>query len=565
MRPLSLALVAILCLLTTACQSTARLDKPSPTRFGSVATVNPIATDAAMNVLRSGGNAIDAGVAAMLTLGVVDNHNSGIGGGCFIVARLATGEVFVIDARETAPALATRNMFDRDGKLDPTLSQLGALAVATPGALRGYELALQKAGTKSLANLLTPAADLAERGFPIDRVYASRIADKAAELKQFPASRDLLLPDGKPLVEGDTLRQPDLASTYRQIAQHGTSWFYAGEFATRVGEWMQHNRGLLRASDFAGYTAKLRSPIVSTYRGYTIIGMPPPSSGGIHVAQILTMLERFDLATLSDADRVTTMANAMSLAFADRAFWLGDPDFANVPAGLIDRNYLTERSKLIDTKRAIAVDSHGTPPAADRDFFERQASKHTTHVSVADAAGNVVAITATINTTFGSKVIVPGTGVFLNNEMDDLTLAPGVPNHFGLVGQEANAVAPLKRPLSSMSPTIVLKDGKVAYVLGAAGGPRIITQVVNVLTNLIDRNMSPEQAMKSPRLHHQWRPGELWIENTIGDALLTDLTARGFKLNAVKPIGATNLVVLDPNGAQTAVSEPRLPSKAASE
>ena len=561
---LAIALTASLALApaTAPAPRVVRVEKP---RFGAVATVHPLATDAAMNALRSGGNAVDAAVAAMLTLGVVDNPNSGIGGGCFVLIRLANGDTYAIDGRETAPALATRDMYLRDGKADPTLSQTGALAVGTPGALAAYDDAIKRFGKHTLADALLPAADIAEHGFAINANYAGKIKSTREQLATFPAAAAIVLKsDGSPYVVGETIVQKDLAATYRAIAKEGVGYFYNGAFATKVDAWMNANGGLLRTSDFAAYKPTSREPIVSSYRGRTIIGFPPPSSGGVHVAQILSMLDRLDLATLNDADRTTAMANAMSLAFADRAFWLGDPDFAEVPRGLLDSDYLATRAKLLKTDAAIQND-HGDPPKVDPAFFSRESQKHTTHVAVADAAGNVVSVTATINTSFGSKIIVPGTGVFLNNEMDDFSAQPGVPNAFKLIGAEANAIAPGKRPLSSMSPTIVLEGGKVRYVIGAAGGPKIITQVVDVLVNLIDRRMSSEGAMAAPRIHHQWRPDVLWIENTASPELIAGLRSRGFALDVAAPVGATSMVEVSDDGSMKAVGEPRLEGKAAAE
>lgn len=546
-------------------QPDARVASVDHAKFGAVATVHPIATDAAMEALRTGGNAVDGAVAAMLTLGVVDSPNSGIGGGCFMLIRLANGETYAIDGREMAPAAATRDMFIRDGKADPALSQNGPLAVGVPGALAAYEGAIARFGKHTLADALLPAADIAERGFALNANYANKIKATREQLQRFPASAAIVLKtDGSPLAAGETLVQPDLANTYRAIAKNGLDYFYKGEFAKRVDTWMAQNGGLLRASDFANYQVKARHAVVSEYRGLRIVGFPPPSSGGVHVAQILAMLERFDLAKMNEVDRTTTVANAMSLAFADRAFWLGDPDFAEVPRGLLDANYLAERSKLLRSDQAIAVIDHGEPPKLDPEFFSREAQKHTTHVSVADAAGNVVSVTATINTSFGSKVVVPGTGVFLNNEMDDFSAQPGVPNAFKLIGAEANAVAPGKRPLSSMSPTIVVKGGRPLYIIGAAGGPKIITQVVDVLVNLIDLKMTPEAAMAKARFHHQWRPDQLWIEKTAGDDLIDALQGRGFAIDVAQPVGATNLVMID-GETMTAVGEPRLEGKAAAE
>ena len=551
---------------SSAAPADSRVAHTDDAELGAVATVHPLATDAAMDALREGGNAVDAAVAAMLTLGVVDGFNSGIGGGCFMLVRRADGRAFAIDGRETAPALATRDMYLRDGKADPNLSQTGALAVGVPGALAAFEFALSEHGQRTLADAILPAAEIAERGFAISDHYAEKIRSVQAELTEFPAAQEILFRGGEPLAAGDTLVQKNLAATYRAIAEQGLAAFYTGDFAQKVDAWMQANGGVLRAADFAAYRPRGLNPIVSTYRGLTVIGFPPPSSGGLHVAQILAMLERFDLGAMSEADRITALANAMSLAFADRAHWLGDPAFADVPRGLLDAGYLAERSELIATDRAIAAPAHGQPPPLDPEFFAREASKHTTHVSVADTAGNVVSVTATINTTFGAKVVVPGTGVFLNNEMDDFSAQPGAPNAFGLVGAEANAVAPGKRPLSSMSPTIVVDENREPiYALGAAGGPKIITQVVNVLVNLVDLNLPPAEAMSRPRVHHQWKPNALWIEGTPSNAPLRDeLTKRGFTLDVAKPVGATNLVVIA-GDAMTSVGEPRLTGKAAAE
>lgn len=536
-------------------------------RFGAVASVNSIATDAAMDTYRSGGNAIDAAVSCLLMLGVVDGYNSGIGGGCFMVIRLADGRTFALDGREMAPAAATRDMFIRDGKADTKLSQTGPLASGVPGSVAVYDYAVKHFGKKQFADLLLPAAAVAENGYLLDPGYVGRMRSAADAINSFPASKAILSkPDGTGLLQaGDLLVQKDLAKTYRAIAEHGADYFYKGDYAKQVGDWMAANGGILTAQDFANYEVVLREPVTTSYRGHTVIGMPPPSSGGLHVAQILGMIERFDLKVMSDADRYTTIANAMDLAFADRAFWLGDPDFAKVPRGLVDSNYISTQSQRITPTAALVDTQHGTPTKADEDYFKRQELKHTTHASFADAEGNVVAVTATVNTTFGSKVVVPGTGVFLNNQMDDFSVQPGVPNAFKLVGAEANAVGPKKRPLSSMSPTIVLgPDGKPKIIVGAAGGPTIITQVVNVVTNLIDLDLSPEAAMQRGRIHHQWRPSELRIENTATPETRQTLKDRGFSLVEINPGGATNLVVIEGN-TLTAVSEPRLPSKAAVE
>ena len=496
-------------------------DHTATSELSMVATVNPLATDAGVAALDAGGNAVDAAVAAALTLGVVDGFNSGIGGGCFILICTAEGEIIAIDGREMAPQAASRDMYLRNGKADRNLSQVGALASGVPGALAAYERAVREHGKLEFSKLLTPAADVAENGFVVSSAYEKALRETAHQLRSNPeASRILLKPstesngDRQIYTKGDVLKQADLARTYRQIAKEGLDWFYQGEFAQRTGQWMKANQGILMAKDFANYKTVIREPIRTTYRGYEIVGFPPPSSGGVHVAQILNILESFDLKELHASDPAKlrhVVAEAMKLAFADRAYWLGDSDYVKVPRGLIDKKYAAELAKRIDLEKTSAVTSHGTPPGSEGDFF----GKHTTHVAAADEAGNWVAITTTVNTTFGSTVIVPGLGVVMNNQMDDFSIAPGTPNAFGLVGGENNAIAPGKRPLSSMSPTIVLKDGKPVMTVGAAGGPTIITQAVWAIVNRLDLGMNIGDAIARPRIHHQWSPDQLLVENSL--------------------------------------------------
>jgi gamma-glutamyltranspeptidase/glutathione hydrolase len=523
---------------------------------GIVASVHPLATQAGIDAMKSGGNAIDAAVAVALTLGVADNHNSGIGGGCFMLIRLASGEFIALDGREMAPAAATRDMFIRNGKGDTELSQTGALASGVPGALAVYDQVVKKYGRKKLADLLLPAAQIAEDGFPIDFVYARKLKSTAEKLKLFESPRGIFFkPDGSPLIEGDVLKQPDLARSYRAMAKDGADWFYRGPFAKAVAGWMKEHGGIMTEADFANYVVKRREPLVTEYRGYKIVGLPPPSSGGVHVAQILNILEGFDLKSLKGVgERQHVIAEAMKLAFADRAYWLGDPDFVNVPRGLADKGYARELGARIQLDKAIEVPTHGVPPESDKRFFE----KHTTHFSTADAEGNWVACTQTINTAFGSKVIVPGTGILLNDEMDDFSVEPGVANAFKLVGAEANAVAPGKRPLSSMSPTIVLKDGRPILALGAAGGPTIISQTVQNLVGILDLGLRLDEALAQPRIHHQWQPNELRIERAMPSEIMEALKKRGHKLDEQTVVGASQAVGLGPNGKTfVGASEPR--------
>ncbi len=529
-----------------------------------VATVHPIATDAAVAVFGEGGNAVDAAVTAALTLGVVDGENSGIGGGCLILIRTADGKFTAIDGREMAPAAANKNMFVKDGKPMPTASQTGPLASGVPGALAAYKLALEKCGSIKLARALAPGEKAAREGFEISSGYARAVYGERKALHKFEGSRAVFFKaDGKPIAAGDRLVQTDLANTYQQIAAQGTDYFYRGEIAKKIGAWMAANGGIMTAEDFAKYEAKVREPIRSTYRGYEIVGFPPPSSGGVHVAQVLNILENFDLKSIAHDDPIEAthiVSEAFKLAFADRAHWLGDSDFVSVPRGLASKNYAKGLAARIDRKRAIDVPAHGSPPNLSQDVFGR----HTTHIAAADTAGNWVAITATVNTTFGSKVIVPGTGVILNDEMDDFSIYPGMPNAFGLVGAENNSVAPGKRPLSSMSPTIVLDNaGQPVMTVGAAGGPKIITQVLLVILRVLDLGQSLEDAVTGPRFHHQWRPNAVMYEKELARDLVEGLRERGHNVENIGSGGRTQAIAVTKDGKLVGVADPRSGGKAA--
>ncbi len=544
-------------LVLLACPALFAADAAFPKN--AIATVHPLATEAGQQAFEKGGNAIDAAIAAGLTLGVVDGHNSGIGGGCFFVIHAADGTVTCIDGREMAPAKAQRDMYVIDGKLDDEASKTGALASGVPGYLKACAAAQKKHGKLKLADVLVPAAEIAEKGFAIDAVYARKLVATAAKLAKFPSSAAIFLKDGKPLEKGEMLVQSDLAKTYRSVAKNGIEWFYGGEFAIRTAEWMEANGGIMTVQDFAGYQAPERAAIRSKYRGYELITMPPPSSGGVHVAQILNILEHFPIRHFRASSRIHVITEAMKLAFADRAYWLGDPDFAPVPKGLVDPAYAAELAKKIDLDHATKVPTHNMPPHWEGDVF----GKHTTFLCTADAEGNWVALNQTINTAFGSKVVIPGTGVLLNDEMDDFAVQPGIPNAFKLVGAEANAVAPGKRPLSSMSPTIVLKDGKPVIVTGAAGGPTIITQALLLLTHIIDDGMLPAEALAEPRFHHQWNPDELKIEKAFGVGTLTRVKALGHKLAESEGFGACQAIYFDADKKLFfPANDPRVPGKA---
>jgi len=522
---------------------------------GAVATVNPLATQAALEAFKQGGNAIDAAVSAALTLGVVDGYNSGIGGGCFALIRRANGRIEAVDGRDVAPAAAHPQMYIRDGQPDTTLSKTGALAIAVPGSLAAYDYLLRNGGQLSLDRALSPGISLAEDGFRVNQVFSQRLHRVVDRIKRFPAAAAILLnSDGAPLQSGDLLVQTDLANTYRRIAEQGISYFYGGGFAEAAEAWMQQNGGILTRADFVNYPLKIRQPLISRYRGHTLVGFPPPSSGGVHVAQILNILQSFQPAELSTAERHHLLAEAMKLAFADRAHWLGDPDYQPVPKGLIDPAYGRRLAQRIDMAKATEVPHQSIPPDAETDFF----GKHTTHIAAADKAGNWVAITTTLNTTFGAKVVIPGTGVFMNNQMDDFSIQPGVPNAFGLVGAEANRIEAGKRPLSSMSPTLVLRGDQPLMTLGAAGGPMIITQVVQAIVNTLDLDMPLPEALAALRVHHQWKPDLLFTEERMSKSEQQRLAARGHKIKKRGYMGATQAIRVNEQGNFVAVAEPRV-------
>lgn len=559
-----IALGLLLCSSPLLGQEAPPKQNSAQSSLGMVATVQPLATDVGVEVLRKGGNAVDAAVAAALTLGVVDGHNSGIGGGCFILIRTAEGKFYAIDGRETAPTEATKEMFFKDGKPQPAWSQTGPLASGVPGALAAYQLALEKCGNKKLAELIGPATQLADKGFPISRALARALNEEKKDLSRFEGSKAILVrADGRDWKPGDDLVQKDLATTLRGVSAQGTEYFYRGPVAEHIGKWMAENGGLLSAEDFAAYQPILREPLVTLYRKWKIVGFPPPSSGGVHVAQILKLVEPMDLNQMhanDPASFIHLVGDSMKLAFADRVHWLGDPSFTKVPLGLLDDGYLNARRKLLAVDRAAQVDSHGEPPDWDTRYF----GKHTTHLCAVDKAGNWVGITQTVNTSFGSKVVVPGTGVVLNNEMDDFSIAPNTPNAFGLLGSEANSVAPGKRPLSSMSPTIVLEGTEPILVVGAAGGPKIITQTASVILRYLDLQMPLSDALAAPRFHHQWRPDALQLERTAPKAWNDALSQKGHQVEAAGGLATVQAIGRRiGEKAFSGASEPRTASKAA--
>jgi gamma-glutamyltranspeptidase/glutathione hydrolase len=515
--------------------------------------------------LAAGGNAIDAAVASALMLGVVDGHNSGLGGGCFFLVRLADGRTVAVDGREMAPAGATRDMFLRNGKADAHLSEDGPLAVGVPGELAVLDQVSSRFGRIPLRLLLESSARVAEKGFIPSAGYRGRLEGTLRELAWAPEDaegfagfrRIWRIPSGSGTWR---LKQPELAGFYRRLAARGANEFYRGDFPKEAERFMARVGGLLKAADFAAYQPRVREPIRTTYRGVEIVGFPPPSSGGVHVGEILNVLEHFDLRNMGEdsADFVHVVTEAMKLAFADRAHWLGDPDFARVPRGLLSKDYARELAARINPGHASLVLGAGQPPEAGTDVFERERHRHTTHFSAADSEGNWVACTATVNTSFGSKTIVPGTGLVLNNQMDDFVAQAGVPNAYGLIGADANAVEARKRPLSSMSPTIVLRDGSPILSVGAAGGPTIISQTLLAIVRVVDFGRSPADALGGRRFHHQWRPDAVKLERSWGETMAIELRRRGHTVEWVDSLGATQAVGRRSDGRFVAVADPRV-------
>jgi len=531
----------------------------------AIATAHPLASQAGVECFERGGNAIDAAVAASLMLSVVDGHNSGLGGGGLALLRTTSGRVLALDGRETAPRRADASQYlNPSGLPDSRISQEGPRAAAVPGLVALLEQLSNDYGSLNWKQSLLNAANTAENGYAISGYFSRVLQATANSLRNYPSSAAIWLDaDGQPWKKDHVLLQHDLARSLRSLAEMGSRWFYQGEFAERVEKLMVEGNGLMRADDLAGYQTVLREPIVCSYRGYQVFGFPPPSSGGIHLAQMLGMLEQYEVADIfrrSEATGHHLLLEVMKRAMADRVHWLGDADFADVPRGLLDKNYLMQRSSQINLQHATEVNGHGLPPNADLELFGR--GGHTTHIATADSDGNVVALTQTINTSFGSKMVVPETGIVLNNEMDDFSLAAGVRNAFGLLGSEANKILPGKRPLSSMTPTLVTDSmGRPLFSGGAAGGPRIISAVLQTVVRYLDLQLPLAEAISRPRLHHQWSPDRAVVENSMPATILQELERMGHDLQRVDTLAVAQAISIDPAQVGSA-SDPRVPSSA---
>ncbi|WHQ75731.1 gamma-glutamyltransferase [Pantoea sp. Lij88] len=530
---------------------------PVKAQHGMVASVDAMATQVGVEILRQGGNAVDAAVAVGFALAVTHPQAGNLGGGGFMLLRTASGRATAIDFREMAPGHASRDMFlDKQGNADSKLSLTSHLASGTPGTVAGLALAAKKYGTLPLSTLLAPAIRLARDGIPVNDALADDLKTYGKEvLITHPNSKAIFYkPDGTPWQKGDRLVQKNLAHSLQLIARQGPDAFYKGEIADEIaGEMAQHG-GLINKADLAAYRAVERTPVSGTYRGYEVFSMPPPSSGGIHIVQILNILENFDLAKMGfgSADAMQVMAEAEKYAYADRSEYLGDPDFVKVPwQALTSKAYARTLAQQIDMAKARP--SSEIKPGK----LEPYESNQTTHFSVVDKQGNAVAVTYTLNTYFGSGIVAGKSGILMNNEMDDFSAKPGTPNVYGLVGGEANAVQPAKRPLSSMSPTIVAKGGKTWLVTGSPGGSRIITTVLQMVVNSIDFGMNVAEATNAPRFHHQWLPDQLRVEKGFSPDTLRLLEAKGQHVKVLPSMGSTQSIMIGPDGMLYGASDPR--------
>ena len=530
---------------------------PVEARNGMVATEQELATQIGVDILKAGGNAVDAAVAVGFALAVALPNAGNMGGGGFMMVHDArSGKDIALDFREVAPKGASRNMYlDDKGHVIDGKSLYTHYAVGVPGTVAGMTHALSRWGSMPLSRVMAPAIALAEKGYPVSVPLAKTLDQEKKNMGQWPATQAIFWKGGAPLKSGDRLVQKDLAQSMRLISQQGAKAFYQGAIAQKIAAEMAPHANALTLQDLRDYKVVEREPVRGSYRGYQIVTMPPPSSGGAHLLQILNMMERWPMNQwgADSAQSVHYMTEAMKLAYADRSEYLGDPDFVKIPLkGLTSKRYAESLAAGIKPQQARP--SQDIRPGKPQPYESDQ----TTHYSVVDKAGNAVAVTYTLNTNFGSGIVAKGTGIVLNNEMDDFSAKPGVANAYGLVGGDANAVAAGKRPLSSMTPTMVLKDGKPALVTGSPGGARIITTVLQQIVNYIDYGMNPLEAAATPRFHHQWTPDELRIEKGFSADTVTLLRQWGHKVELKPSMGRTQTIEIR-DGMLLGASDPRNP------
>ncbi len=556
MKSMKSVFLAILFILPGINDAAAQIGSPKTYENAVVVAAEKHASQAGVEILQKGGNAVDAAIAVQFALAVTYPRAGNIGGGGFMVVHMKGDTTITLDFRERAPLAASRDMYIRDGELVPMLSRQGALAVGVPGVVAGMVKAHKRFGNLSLKTVMQPAIELAREGFPLSLSMAQLLNEDAEIFSRFEASEYYFTKEnGKPYREDELFVQEDLAKTLQRIAEQGKAGFYSGPTADMIVETMEKLDGLITHKDLKSYEAIWRKPVTTSFKGYKLYIMAPPSSGSIAIAQMLEMLRPYDLEEMgyNTAKYVHLVTETMRRAFADRAYFLADPDYVDIPRReLLSESYNRQRMQSFDWDEATSSESlsHGKIP----EFTE---SINTTHFSIVDEAGNAVAITTTLNGYFGSKVAVGGAGFFLNNEMDDFTAKPGEPNMFGLIQGKVNAVEPGKRMLSSMTPVIATKNNEVRMVLGAAGGPRIITAVFQIFLNGAVFGMNAQEAVSAPRFHHQWLPDKLYYENFgIAKNNREMLINRGH--NLVKgSVGRAHIVFIDDEGNRQGAPDPR--------
>ncbi|HET7206456.1 MAG TPA: gamma-glutamyltransferase [Terriglobales bacterium] len=559
-QPYQTRILAWFFLVATAFPAWCAPMQPVHASHAIVASVHELASRAGVEMMQAGGNAVDAAVATGFALAVVHPQAGNLGGGGFMLIRLADGRTHFIDYREKAPARATANMYlDAQGNVIPDASLVGYKAIGVPGSVAGMVHAEKNYGKLGLARVIAPAITLARNGYALAWEDAEDLRDQ--DLAKFAGSRRIFQRNGNYYKPGEVLRQPELARTLERIAQNPDD-FYHGAMAREIAAAIQKGGGLVTADDLANYDVKEREPITGTYRRHEVISAPPPSSGGIALVEILNILEGYDLRQYGNrsAESIHLISEAFRRAFYDRAEFLGDPDFSKIPvAPLIDKKYGAAWRESINPEHASISKDLKRPEifseleqyaAAHPQPFAGRESQNTTHYSVVDAQGNAVAVTTTLNDEFGSRVTAEGLGFLLNDEMDDFSSKPGAPNLYGLIQGPANAIGPGKRPLSAMTPTIVLKDGKLFLVLGSPGGPTIITTVANIVTGVVDYGLDIQQAVNAPRFHNQWEPDDILLEDRISPDTVHLLQSKGHKIEARHSWGDGECIQVDAHSGE---------------
>lgn len=554
-RFLTLLTLALLIVLPN---TQAQVAPPVPYPEAVISSADVYATEAGIDILRKGGNAVDAAIAVQFALAVTMPRAGNIGGGGFMMVRLSNGDIKALDFREKAPARSTRDMFlDEEGNYIPELGRTGGLASGVPGTVDGMISALERHGTLPLEVIMEPAIDLANNGFSLTHSHAESLNNHRERLSQFEASNNQFLrPDGMLWKEGHILIQNELGETLERIARRGRDGFYSGITARLIVQELQRQDGIITLRDLRNYSSVWRDPIRTQFRGYELFMMPPPSSGGVVMSQVLSMMNEIspDSIGFHSSGYIHGLSEAFRRSFADRNYYLGDPDFAVMPMDTLLSSYYNKR-RISDFDANSATSSNEIERGQITGFHE---SDETTHFSVVDSYGNAVAITTTLNGSYGSHVTVDGAGFLLNNEMDDFSAKPGEPNMFGLMGAEANSIEPNKRMLSSMSPTIVTQNGDLKMVAGGSGGPRIITATLQNILNVLLYDMNATQANSAPRFHHQWLPDRIDVERfTLADDTRLNLVNKGHQIREYTSLARTHIIVIDDEQNRTGAADPR--------